>query len=58
MIDIVVADERKSRTDELCDKYKQPIKDYDLEQQKIRVFRDISETLAMILDEMRGVKHG
>lgn len=58
MIDIVVNEKKpESRAEELHEKYKQPIKDYKLEQQKIKVFRDISETLAMILDEMRGIKH-
>lgn len=59
MIDIVINEKKpESRAEELHEKYKQPIKDYDLEQQKIRVFRDMSITLGMILDEMRGVKGG
>lgn len=56
MIDIVVADERKSRTDELKENYKS----YYLDRQDnmVEYLKDISVTLGMIYDEMRGVKHG
>jgi hypothetical protein len=55
MIDIVVTDERKSRAEELKENYKS----YYLDRQDnmVEYLKDISVTLGMIYDEMRGVKH-
>jgi hypothetical protein len=55
MIDIVVADERKSRADELKENYKSRY--LDRQDNMVEYLKDISMTLGMIYDEMRGIKH-
>ena len=55
MIDIVVADERKSRADELKENYKSRY--LDRQDNMVEYLKDISVTLAMIYDEMRGVRN-
>lgn len=55
MIDIVVADEQKSRADELKNKYANGI---ETKNAIPIVLADISVTLGHIWDEMRGIKGG
>ena len=56
MIDIVINEKKpESRAEKLKRKY---IKIDGYEHERLMALRDISVTLAMILDEMRGVKDG
>lgn len=58
MIDLVVKDERKSRGEELSAKYQQfPVRESKTDIYTVQALRDISLTLGIILDEMRGIKH-
>lgn len=58
MIDLVVKDERKSRGEELSTKYQQfPVRESKTDIYTVQALRDISLTLGIILDEMRGIKH-
>ena len=57
MIDLVVRNVRKSRAEELSAKYKQfPARKVNVDLDTINVLRDISLTLGLICDELRGVK--
>ena len=60
MIDIVVNEKKpESRAEELYQKYREsPIRESNCNVRTATILRDISVTMAMILDEMRGVKDG
>ena len=55
MIEIMLTGERKSRTDELIKKYESRY--VNPTSNMVEYLEDISISLGMIYDEMRGVKH-